>query len=221
VGHRPHLYLPPPWTGPVIELSNNQRHHLLSVLRIQEAEELTYTDGAGLLGVGHLRGGSVIRSTEENRPDPWPHLTLAVAPPRDKDRARFLVEKAAELEVARIVWLSTRYGQGHPPPLGKAAAWAVAGLEQSQGTHLLGIEPVPMLLDQLQSQSRSGETWLAVREGQPLPGRPPEIITVAIGPEGGWAPEELSLGLPRIDLGRTNLRVETAALTVAALLMRA
>jgi 16S rRNA (uracil1498-N3)-methyltransferase len=221
VGHRPHLYLPPPWTGPTVELSNNQRHHLLSVLRLQEAEELSYTDGAGLLGIGHLQGGSVVRSAEERRPAPRPHLTLAVAPPSDKDRARFLVEKAAELEVARIVWLATRYGQGHPPPLSKAIAWAVAGLEQSQGAHLLGIEPALMSPDQLESQSWSGETWLTVGDGGPLPDEAREIITVAIGPEGGWAPEELSLGLPRIGLGRTTLRVETAALTIAALLMRA
>ncbi len=221
MGHRPHLYLPPPWTGPVIELSNNQRHHLLSVLRVQDSEALTYTDGAGRMGVGHLHGGSVIRSTEESRPAPRPRLTLAVAPPRDKDRARFLVEKAGELEVARIVWLSTRYGQGHPPPLGKATAWAVAALEQSQGVHLLVIEPAPVSPDQLGSQSWSGETWLAVGDGDPLPGEAPETITVAIGPEGGWAPEELGLGLPRIGLGRTTLRVETAALTVAVLLMRA
>jgi 16S rRNA (uracil1498-N3)-methyltransferase len=221
VGHRPHLYLPPPWTGPAIELSNSQRHHLLSVLRLQNSEELTYTDGAGLVGVGHLQGGSVIRSTEQSRPAPRPHLTLAVAPPRDKDRARFLVEKAAELEVARIVWLTTRYGQGHPPPLGKATAWAVAGLEQSQGAHLLAIEAVPMAPDELDSQSWSGETWLAFEDGKPLPDEAPEVITVAIGPEGGWAPEELALGLPTVGLGRTTLRVETAALTVAALLLRA
>jgi 16S rRNA (uracil1498-N3)-methyltransferase len=221
VGHRPHLYLPPPWTGPVIELSNNQRHHLLSVLRIQDSEELTYTDGAGRLGVGHLHGGSVVRSTEESRPAPRPRLTLAVAPPRDKDRARFLVEKAAELEVTRIVWLSTRYGQGHPPPLSKAAAWAVAGLEQSQGVYLLEMGPALVSLDQLGSQSWSEQTWLAAGDGEPLPAETPEVITVAIGPEGGWAPEELGLGLPRIGLGRTTLRVETAALAVAVLVMRA
>jgi 16S rRNA (uracil1498-N3)-methyltransferase len=204
----------------VIELSNHQRHHLLSVLRIQEAEELTYTDGAGQLGVGHLQAGSVYRSTEQTRPPPRPRLTLAVAPPRDRDRTRFLVEKAAELEVARLVWLSTRYGQGHPPPLGKATAWAVAGLEQSRGAHLLEIEPASATLAQLEGQSGSGETWMAVEDGQPLPPEPSDLITVAIGPEGGWALEELSLGLPPISLGRTVLRVETAALAVAVLLMR-
>ena len=221
MGHRQHLYLPPPWTESTIELSNNQRHHLLSVVRVRDSEEVTYTDGAGTVGVGHLRGGSVIRSIEESRPPRSPHLTLAVASLRDKDRARFLVEKAAELEVARIVWLTTRFGRAHPPPLGKATAWAVAGLEQSQGAHLLGIEPVPISPDELESQPWSGETWMAVGDGQPLPGQAPEVITVAIGPEGGWAPEELNLGLPRIALGRTTLRVETAALAVATLLLRA
>lgn len=221
MGHRPHLYLPPPWTESTIELSNSQRHHLLSVLRVHDSEEVTYTDGVGTAGLGYLRTESVIRGIEESRPPPAPHLTLAVAPPRDKDRARFLVEKAAELEVARIVWLMTRYGQGHPPPLGKATAWAVSGLEQSHSAHLLAIEPVPMAPDELESQPWSGATWMAVAGGQPLSGKTPEVITVAIGPEGGWAPEELNLGLPRIGLGRTTLRVETAALAVTTLLLRA
>ena len=221
MGHRPHLYLPPPWTGPAIELSNNQRHHLRSVLRLEDAEELTYTDGAGLTGMGHLQANTVIRSTELRHPPPRPLLTLAVAPPRDKDRARFLVEKAAELEVTRLVWLQTRYGQGHPPPMARATGWAVAGLEQSQGAYLLQIESTPVRLEELDRQTWSGEIWLSVGDGEPLPGSLPEVMTVAIGSEGGWAPEELSLGLARVSLGRTILRVDTAAITVAARVRRA
>jgi 16S rRNA U1498 N3-methylase RsmE len=78
-----------------------------------------------------------------------------------------------------------------------------------------------MSIDQLMSQSWSGDTWLAAGDGELLPGEIPDMVTVAIGPEGGWAPEELSLGIPRIRLGRTTLRVETAAIAVAVLLMRA
>ena len=42
--------------------------------------------------------------------------------------------------------------------------------------------------------------------------------TVLIGPEGGWAPEERSAGLPAVALGPHVLRAETAAITAAATL---
>lgn len=40
--------------------------------------------------------------------------------------------------------------------------------------------------------------------------------TVAVGPEGGLAPEEIPASATKVDLGRTILRVETAAIVAAA-----
>ncbi|HEU4749520.1 MAG TPA: 16S rRNA (uracil(1498)-N(3))-methyltransferase [Acidimicrobiia bacterium] len=218
MGHRPHLYLPPPWTGPNIQLNNSQRHHLRSVLRLADGELVTYTDGLGATGSGQVSGDWVMRADEENRTAPRLRLTLAVAPPRDKDRTRFLVEKAAELEVTRLVWLETRYGHGHPPPPTKAQAWAVAGLEQSRGAYLLEVKEVMHGPDALAAWG--GEVWFADEGGGAIPSPTPDTITVAIGPEGGWAPEELPDGAARFGLGRTILRVETAALAAAVLLLR-
>jgi 16S rRNA U1498 N3-methylase RsmE len=42
--------------------------------------------------------------------------------------------------------------------------------------------------------------------------------TVMIGPEGGWSPGELSVTAIHVGLGTSILRVETAAITVGALL---
>jgi 16S rRNA (uracil1498-N3)-methyltransferase len=39
-----------------------------------------------------------------------------------------------------------------------------------------------------------------------------------VGPEGGWSPAELAVGLPTVDLGATILRVETAAIVAGTLL---
>jgi RsmE family RNA methyltransferase len=46
----------------------------------------------------------------------------------------------------------------------------------------------------------------------------PSDAVVAIGPEGGWTPEEITEAADSVDLGDRVLRVETAAL-VAALRM--
>ena len=52
-------------------------------------------------------------------------------------------------------------------------------------------------------------------------GRPPSLAdqTVLVGPEGGWAPSELELGLPCVGLGPQVLRAETAAVAVASVLV--
>jgi 16S rRNA (uracil1498-N3)-methyltransferase len=41
---------------------------------------------------------------------------------------------------------------------------------------------------------------------------------VLVGPEGGWSPAELGVGLPTVRLGDTILRVETAAVVAGAVL---
>jgi 16S rRNA (uracil1498-N3)-methyltransferase len=46
----------------------------------------------------------------------------------------------------------------------------------------------------------------------------PPYGIVLVGPEGGWAPEELATGLPRVKLGAHVLRVETGAVAAGALL---
>ena len=43
--------------------------------------------------------------------------------------------------------------------------------------------------------------------------------TLLVGPEGGWAPEELDLGAPFVGLGPHVLRTETAAVVAGALLV--
>ncbi len=215
MGHRPHLYLLPPWTGPTLQLTSSQRHHLRSVLRVAPGEPVTYTDGLGVTGAGQLSGDLVIRADEQENPPPRILLTLAVAPPRDKDRARFLVEKAAEFEVARLVWLETRFGQGHPPPATRSQAWAAAGLEQSQGAFILQVDETMLRPNELK-----GEVWFADTGAGTIPRLAGAGVTVAIGPEGGWSPEELPAGATTLGLGRTILRVETAAITAAVLLLR-
>jgi 16S rRNA (uracil1498-N3)-methyltransferase len=42
---------------------------------------------------------------------------------------------------------------------------------------------------------------------------------ILVGPEGGWAPEELAGTVPFVSLGPTNLRTETAAVVAGTLMI--
>jgi len=52
-------------------------------------------------------------------------------------------------------------------------------------------------------------------------GRPvgPGDVTIAVGPEGGWSPAELTEAADTVSLGPHVLRVETAAVVAAVLMV--
>jgi 16S rRNA (uracil1498-N3)-methyltransferase len=207
VKHVPHLYLPGPWPDSELSPDETQIRHLVTVLRSEVGDSVSYTDGAGLLGEGIWNGLSVSRGKEERFPR-ISELAMAVAPPANKDRTRFVVEKLAELGVRSLLWLETRHGSGRVPSMAKQRSWAVAALEQSRGAWMM--ELGPGLVD-----------WSAL--ARPLAvcqrgggGGSMTFKTVAVGPEGGLGPREVPDDAELVGLGETTLRVETASIVAAA-----
>jgi 16S rRNA U1498 N3-methylase RsmE len=119
-----------------------------------------------------------------------------------------MVEKLSELGVAELRFLKTRYGQGRPPREDRLRSWAVSGLEQSRGAWLMRASPVEIVWSDLPSVYAVCEPGGSAKV--------PHARTVVIGPEGGWAPEEIPESAIRLHLGDTVLRVETAAIVAAA-----
>lgn len=208
--HVPHVVVGAPWEGDELEPSVIQWRHLTKVLRMARGDKVSYTDGLGRVGIGRLADHAVSRGDEHDVPRPS-NLTVAVAPPASKDRQRFVVEKLAELGVARLQWLSTRHGKDRTASASKAFSWILAATEQSRGAWLMEPPQEPVELDQL-----DGPVVVCHPGGasEPIPAR-----TLVIGPEGGFAEGELPSDLPLWDLGPTILRVETAAVVAASRIM--
>jgi 16S rRNA (uracil1498-N3)-methyltransferase len=205
--HIPHLFIPGPWVEDRLPVSDEQERHLERVLRLGQGEEVGYTDGMGSFGSGHYHAAGVIRGEEAQAPRPS-DLIVVSAPPDSRERARFQVEKLAELGVARLRFLETRHGHGRPPKVDRLRSWAVAGLEQSRGAWLMETS------DGLVTFADIETPYVVCDMGGSS--RRPSARTVVVGPEGGWAPGEIPAAAPRYDLGDTVLRVETAALVAAA-----
>ena len=149
-------------------------------------------------------------------PPPSRRVTLAVAPPTSSDRARFVVEKAAELGVAGLLWLQTRFGQGRVPNPSKSASWARSALEQSQGAWTMEIGGPSAWSDLAQPlliADRLGAPWSDVAASTP------DVVTLVVGPEGGFAPGEVPPDSTAISVSQNTLRIETAAAVAAALLL--
>lgn len=220
--------------GARAELPRDQRHHLSRVLRLDRGAPVELVDGRGGLARARWEGDGRLAVTElcPRRARPERRLWLAVAPPRPS-RLDWLVEKAAELGVARLTLVSTRHAARDvgAARLERLARKAREALEQCRRLHALALDG-PRPLTDLLSAAEAGDAerpralWVAhPPDGAALDGAPPPVpddgpLLAVVGPEGGLAADELEqlerAGARRVALGRGVLRVETAALALAA-----
>jgi len=208
--HRPHLLIAAPWSPDVLAVPQEVSHHLGRVLRYAPGGSVSYTDGDGTIGEGTWNGASVERGSERLVPAPRPRVTIAVAPPKARDRQRFLVEKLQELGTHSLVWIRSERTEGRPPASSKAKVWAAAALEQSRGAFLMQISSGGL-------EDMEG-ALVADAEGRPLIESVPfgKALSVVIGPEGGLTGSERSAHGLSVSIGRTTLRTETAAVAIVA-----
>ena len=148
------------------------------------------------------------------------------------DRMEWAIEKATELGVTSIVPLIARRTESH---LASAATkrverWRRIARESSQQSRRIS-EPVvsgPLKLKDAIATMHGLRIALSEHESPSrvslkhlLSDRPQEVLTIAIGPEGGWTEEELDLfhksGWQFASLGSTILRAETAAIAALAI----
>lgn len=209
MGHVPHLLVPGPWDAPIIPLDDSARHHLRKALRRSDGDPVTYTDGLGRRGEGALADDGVVRGEEAEVARPI-RPVIAVAPPADKDRVRFVVEKLAELGTLELWWLETRYGEGRVPAASKVEAWCRAALEQSRAAWLTTVRSNLVAIGDLPEGTVFADQSGAAANLARVP-------CIAVGPEGGWSPDELPETAQTVSLGATVLRVETAAIASAVI----
>ena len=159
------------------------------------------------------------------------HLLLAVF---KFDHFEWAIEKATELGVARITPILARRTEKH---LAQAASkrverWRRIALEaakQSRRTDIPEINDPSPLSDALTAETAPlrillSETEQGLHLASALStesGAPAPDLALAIGPEGGWAPAEISLfsthNWTHVTLGPRILRAETAAIAALAI----
>ena len=223
--------IPTDAVGRTVELSGGEAHHLIHVMRAKAGETVELFDGSGseftaeIRRMGRSEAEMVIVAQREVDREPTVALSLAVALPKG-DRQRWLVEKATELGVLRLVPLVTARGVAQPieRAIERLRQTVIEASKQCGRNRLLEIAPAVHWKDFVQSASVQRRLFANAggqsdwREGI----RGTEPIIAAIGPEGGWTDEEAALAIDNrwraIDLGPRTLRVETAAILIAGLM---
>jgi 16S rRNA (uracil1498-N3)-methyltransferase len=222
--------------GSVVELPRDTASHLAKVLRARNGDELILFSGDGQEFSGTIesvRGSRVSAAVGDgravDRESPL-RITLVQCVPRG-DRMDLVVQKATELGVARIVPVLSQRSVvrlDRAQAESKAAHWravAVSACEQCGRNRLPTLESAQPLLNYL-GELPPGAGLRLVLEPEPTPGvgaglhlpgeAPDSEVTIAIGPEGGFASDELEAfriaGFTQVGLGPRILRTETAAI---------
>lgn len=207
------------------ELPADEAHHVARVCRARPGDRVHVTDGAGRVAAAEVlsTGARVrVRAGDVEFVPRARSLELWCGAP-EGERADWLVEKLAELGVARLVLLDTERARWQRAEA-RSERWARlarAALRQSQQAWALVIEGPETLSERL-ARAPDGLRVVAT-VGAPGPevafaGRVPEVG--AVGPAEGFSAGELAAlaeaGFRPVGLAAARLRAETAALALAA-----
>ena len=198
-------------------LSEEKHHHLRKVLRIKPNSLLTATDGNGSWGA-FTYTGEVLVPVDGVRSDerPSPSITIAISLTK-VGKPDIAIQKLTEIGVDEVILFSAE----NSIPLWdfskrskneqRLRRISQSALEQSKGVWLPKLTFANSFADVAEIPNMS----IADVRGDPLI---ENCRCLAVGPEGGWSPDEYSFGLPRVSLGHNILRAETAAIVAGSLM---
>lgn len=215
------------------ELTGDAAQHLVRVLRVEAGQQFEISDNRHryLATVTSARKSSVVFAVDERLPDavPVPDVTLLMSLFKF-DHLEWLLEKAAELNVARIVpVIAERSERGLEQAATKRRErWDRILLEASQQSRrtVLPVLEDTLRLPEALAYPASHRVFLdEMRQGPPLVDLSVlagESVALLLGPEGGWADRErestLHAGWSPRSLGPNVLRAETAGIAALATL---
>jgi 16S rRNA (uracil1498-N3)-methyltransferase len=212
-----------------------EAHHLRRVLRLRPGAVVEGTDGAGGLYTirlvtldGDGGWGAIEARAEPARESPC-SITLAQAILKG-DRMSWLVQKATELGVSRIVPMETERVVARVADEGVArqTRWARIAREavkQCGRVIVPGIDRPRAFPEVLAEVASHDVAWVCWEGGgqtlvEAAAGTASRLLLL-IGPEGGFTADEVaaaeSAGARRVSLGPRTLRAESAGLTAVAL----
>lgn len=220
---------------PKAALVGPEATHFSKAMRKSIGDEIIIFDGEGseydavAQEISRHRIELTVTATRRiDRELPTP-LVLAVALPKG-DRRKWLVEKAVELGVSRLIPLRTERSVVQPRRAAteKIDRWVIEASKQCGRNRLMQIEEPREWSEFLETHNDSPNRFVADPAGDassPQLTQPAAPIYIAVGPEGGFSDDEIAaaaaLDWHVISLGPRILRIETAALALASVFSQA
>ena len=226
------------WDEATATIVGAQAEHMARVLRAQVGTEADVVAGGFVF---HAQVAAVSNQEvrfnliTEVQADPALPVTLVVSIYKF-DRMEWALEKATELGVAAVAPVIARRTEKHLAQAAekRAERWRRIVHEAAQQSRRSDVPLIhePATLASwvraesvvtrivLAEQERTTTLRIAIEEAVAAAGQQMPALEIAIGPEGGWAPDEEALfdanGWRAVSLGPRILRAETAAITALA-----
>ncbi len=222
-----------------IQLFGEDEKHIKTVLRAREGEEVTLCDGEGMdyqCRIASLERGVLldILSKEVCETEPKTKITLYQGLPK-ADKMELIIQKCVELGVDRIVAVSTeraivKLDKKEGKKLERWQKIAEAAAKQSGRGKIPEICQQVLKFKDAVAEARALDGAIIPYEKEQETGIREFVqkfegtsVGVFIGPEGGFAEEEIALakenGITSVTLGKRILRTETAGMTTVAILL--
>lgn len=236
--HRLVVQSQPMIPGTTVLITGDEAEHALRVKRFESGQRIGLLDLQGTVAVGTVESSrrlpgrdrafemAVHIESSKVYPPTTPDLELCTATPKAA-RVDDMLDQLSQLGATSWRPLRTDRGIVDPRPskLNRLERVAREAAKQSARPRTLSILPE---LDFAEALTPDADQLILLADpsGQPLEtlSPAPTRIRVLIGPEGGWSPAELDAArehhTPIIRLGPHIQRIETAAATAAAILMR-
>ena len=223
--------------GRLCRLDPDESGHCCRVLRHRAGDEIHVIDGLGTMYRCRLDDDSP-KGAEAEVLEAFPgwgghpyHLTVACCPTKNNDRFEWFVEKATEIGVDRIVPIIGDRSERKVYKTDRAFRIALSATKQSLKSRIPEIVDPLSVKDLISISGRDPDSLRLIAycfEGdtrrisiqEALRSYDGRDVTVLIGPEGDFSPEEARLAIDNgyipVHLGSSRLRTETAAVLAAA-----
>ena len=205
--------------------SKDESRHIVKVLRKSTGDLLMITNGKGwmfeaeVIIPNHNKCVvSILKSTFET-PRPYT-IHLAVAPTKMNDRYEWFIEKATEIGVDIITPIICQNSERKIIKTERFEKILQSAMKQSLHCYLPSLAPA-IRFSEFIKMPQEGATFIAhCEDGEKLKFKDQieakKSITILIGPEGDFSPNEIKLALKHqyipVSLGASRLRTETAGI---------
>lgn len=217
-------------TDTIFTFDNNESKHIIKVLRKKNDDELWITNGHGYLFQAKIIGDSIKKCEVElissKKTHPKAHwLHMVVAPTKMNDRFEWFLEKATEIGVDEITPIICERSERKIIKLDRMQRVIESAMKQSLQTYLPKLNE-PLSLSEFLEKPVTGLQFIAHcedSERHELKRRvgADQDITILIGPEGDFTPNEIksamTSGYLPVAMGKTRLRTETAAIVACTI----
>ena len=213
-----------------VPLNKDQAHYIFSVMRKSIGETILIFDGnngeweASIEEISKKSG--VLLCIKQTKPQIMPPDLWLFFSPLKKVRTDFIVEKATELGVAKIIPVQTEHTNADRVNLSRLSAHAIEAAEQCGGTYIPKIEKLQKINEMLENFPLDRRLLFCDEKLQAsevnLENLKKGKWAILVGPEGGFSEIERNYlkGLKftfSISLGPRILRADTAVVTAISL----